>query len=348
MITLVIGGQYGSEGKGSVVSWLSRHQSFDLVIRTGAPNAGHTFKMVDSTIVKMRQLPCSWAFQETPIYIPAGAVINTRVLHEELTMIREKGHKVNLSISPRASIIQPDDVNAEVAISTGTTGEGVGACRASKLMRQATLAQDLFQAKSFMDSQWFVHHVLQDCRKHILIESTQGYGLSLDGDAYPFVTSTNIDTYRILSDAEVPFGVHKIDVWVVLRTYPIRIAGKSGWLFNETSWDELRERHGSHIPDEQTTVTKKLRRVGEFNQSQAKDAIDRCGANNVVLTFMDYIFPDIGKSGVTSEIHHWLTHLEGLLCRQVDFLGIGIGEIIPRLYLDDKAKAALKEMRQRG
>jgi adenylosuccinate synthase len=329
MITIVIGGQYGSEGKGSVVSWLAQHNQYDLVIRTGSPNAGHTFKALDGTLHKMRQLPCTWAFQDTPIYIPSSAVINRGVLDKEIGLVYGNGYKGDIWVSPQVAVIDEEEARkSETFILTGTTGEGVGYTRAQKCLRRAHLNGDFAVSYSAGDAL----HILSNRSKNILVETTQGFGLSLDGPNYPYCTSTNLDTYHLLGDAEVPYGVHQIEVWLVMRTFPIRIAGHSGFLFNETSWEKLRAQYGNHIPDEQTTVTKKTRRVGAFDPSLAYNAIKRCGANNLVLTFMDYIFPNIGKTGVTTEISHWLDHLEAQVGagKKFDYLGVGIGELIPR------------------
>ena len=332
MITVVLGGEYGSEGKGSIVSWLAKNNAYDLVIRTGGTNAGHTFKGRNGELFKMRQLPCSWAFQNTPIYIPAGAVVDLDILEKEAKLVRENGYTGQIHVSPYSAVISSENRNAEEEIETGTTGAGVGATRAKKCLRKAELVKDFYEAVGFTNSQVQVQHLLKSKIKNILIEATQGYGLSLDGSRYPYVTSANLDTYRILSDAEIPFGVHQVQVWLVLRAFPIRIAGNSGYLFNETSWAELRKAYGEHIPDEQTTVTKKTRRVGEFDPTLAKEAVVRCGANVIVLTFVDYVFPNVKETGVTAEIDHWLCHLEGKAGLHFDYLGIGTGELVPRLY----------------
>jgi adenylosuccinate synthase len=345
MITVVLGGQYGSEGKGSVVSWLARLHKYDLVIRTGSPNAGHTFLSPSGELIKLRQLPCTMLFQNTDVYIPAGAVINLDVLKDESARMRASGYKGTVHVSRFAAVIDEHEAREqEKLITSGTTGEGVGATRAAKCLRQAKLIKDFWAHDR--SSAWSVQHILGDPNKNILIEATQGFGLSMDGDAYPNVTSTNLDTYRVLSDAEVPFGVHQIEPWVVLRTFPIRIAGNSGFLFNETSWPALRAKYGNHIPDEQTTVTKKTRRVGEFDSTLSANACRRCGSAKIVLTFVDYVFPKIRETGVTDEVNHWLLHLEGMLSHPVDYLGIGIGELIPRFYMSKEDKAYMDRVQK--
>src|SRR4030042_85466 len=188
MITIVIGGQYGSEGKGSVVSWLLRQGKFDLAIRTGAPNAFHTFKTNGGQIVKMRQLPCSWDSQpDTPMQLPAGAFINLPVLASELQLIKSKGINPKFYVSPQAAVIQEGAGDKEAFIQTGTTGEGVGITRSDKLLRTATLMSECFKPDDEHFDEFRVMDILRNHDRSILIESTQGFGLSHDYLTYPYV-----------------------------------------------------------------------------------------------------------------------------------------------------------------
>jgi adenylosuccinate synthase len=331
VIDLVIGGQFGSEGKGSVVSWLSKSQDrpFDVSIRTGSPNAGHTFRAGEG-LVKMRQLPCSWHGQkDNVLYVPAGAVINEEVFCAEVEMVYSRGFTGRILVSPQAAVISEEAGEVEKGLQHGTTGEGVGYTRAEKCMRHATLAKDCDRLVPFVPSRsdWLYQALAKDSY-HLLVESTQGFGLSMDYFQYPFCTSTNLTPYRILDDAEIPWGAHKVNVWMVLRTFPIRIAGNSGSLWLETSWDELRKKYGSHIPVERTTVTDKVRRVGEFDVLLALDAIHRCRPNNVVLTFFDYLYPNVKETGLTQQMKQVLSDLSLKIEHRITHVGVGIGEVL--------------------
>lgn len=330
MITIVTGGQYGSEGKGAVSSWLTDTFNFDLIIRTGGPNAGHTFIDGEGITRKMRQLPCGWSHFKSPIYIPAGAVINKEVFLNEVNMLRNNGYNSSIVVSPRAAIIEPDGESIESTILTGTTGEGIGATRASKCLRKAKLAGNDKDLVYFTDKECelFIHNIIRDKNSSILIEASQGFGLSLNYGEYPYVTSTDLTPYQILNDAEIPFEAHKISVNMVIRPYPIRIAGNSGTLYKEISWDILRERHGQHIPVEQTTVTKKTRRVGEWDNLLVLQAIDILNPNVIFLNFVDYIFPAILKTGITKEVIQYVSNIENLIGRRIDYLGVSPNKII--------------------
>jgi adenylosuccinate synthase len=328
-IDIVIGGQFGSEGKGSVVSWLARNTTYDMAIRTGAPNAGHTFIAPNGKVYKMRQLPCTWAFQPAHLHIPATGIIDLEVLEKEIGWLNDGGFQGKILVSPLATVISKEAKMQERFISTGTTGEGVGATRAMKCLRNASrFDNEVIKDHSILhEDASYAMHFIRNGSNNILIETTQGFGLSMDYQYYPFCTSTNLNTYSLLAEAGIPYGIHQVKVWLVLRTFPIRIAGNSGYLFNETSWDSLRRNFGSHIPYEFTTVTNKMRRVGEFDSSLAKDAIEMCQPNEIILTFFDYLYPEFGKHGFNSAVFHSLDHFEGQIGRKISYVGVGAGKI---------------------
>jgi adenylosuccinate synthase len=242
-------------------------------------------------------------------------------------------------VSPFASIITEAAEEREQALMSGSTKEGVGATRALKCVRQAPIVGDTQDPRFNLHSQrelgfeivedGQVGGFLQRNDKRILLEATQGFGLSLNYKHYPFCTSTDLTPYQLLQDAEMPFGVHNVEVWMVVRTFPIRIAGNSGYLKDEISWEKLQLKYGSHIPVEQTTVTQKTRRVGEFDYDLVKDAIRQCRPNKIVLTFFDYLFPTVTEP-ISEEQDKWLLGLESKMGAKISYLGVGIGKVISR------------------
>lgn len=348
MITVVIGGCYGSEGKGSVTQYLATNRSYDLVIRTGGPNAGHTIKPEWSDVpIAMKQLPCTWPFQSAALYLPSSSVIDPHVLAEELDMILSNNPRQAVYIHPNAAIITQHEMNfQEYGRDTARTMKGVGSTRSAKCLREAVTAYEYYVIDEAAPLPRGVHvddyptrGMITNPESEILIESTQGFGLSLHLGPYPFCTSENITTYQVLDAADIPFGVHEVEPWLVVRTYPIRIAGNSGPLKDEISWEELQRRHGPHIPVEQTTVTKKTRRVGEWDPDLVKAAIARNKPTEVVLTFADYAHPVIatahawGSSDIANDVwddvERWLDTIDRSIGgHRVTYLGVGIGKLL--------------------
>src|ERR1700730_6357809 len=124
----------------------------------------------------------------------------------------------------------------------------------------------------------------------VIVEGTQGFGLSLlHSPYYPYVTSRDTTAAAALSEA----GLSPIDVdriVLVLRAFPIRVSGNSGPLPQETSWAEIsREGQHDHQLTELTTVTRRIRRVAQFDAEIVGLALEANRPTEVVLNHMDYV-----------------------------------------------------------
>ena len=94
------------------------------------------------------------------------------------------------------------------------------------------------------------------------------------------------------------------DVLMVVRTYPIRVAGNSGYMKNEISWDELNQRVKGVIKilPEKTTVTHKIRRIAEWDQELFEQACTLNAPTQIALTFADYIDPNLYEESSDEKI----------------------------------------------
>jgi adenylosuccinate synthase len=135
--------------------------------------------------------------------------------------------------------------------------------------------------------------------QHTIVEGTQGFGLGLHAGYYPNCTSSDCRASDFLAMAGIsPWQADDIKVHVVARIYPIRIAGNSGPLMNEVSWEQL------GLPEEFTTVTKKVRRVGMPDWPLVERAVRANGGAPVVrvaLTMLDQLMPAIADKMVLAE-----------------------------------------------
>lgn len=295
-VDVLVGGQFGSEGKGNVASYLARE--YDILIRGGGPNAGHKVYEAPEAYTH-HMLPCGTRSTNAQLIIAPGAVINVDAILREA-----KESNVNsdrLSIDPQTMVITEEDIAAEAELvkRIGSTGQGVGAASARRIMERskpAILARDYIALKPFIRE---ARAILEDAYRRgsrILLEGTQGAGLSLFHGSYPHVTSRDTSVAACLSEAGIPLKrVRKIVM--VCRTYPIRVQdapeGTSGFLSREVTWDEVAER--SHISvsalkkAEVTSTTKRQRRVSEFDWVQLRKAAVLNGPTDIALTFADYI-----------------------------------------------------------
>jgi len=153
---VVIGSQWGDEGKGKIVDWLS--DQADIVIRfQGGHNAGHTL-VIDGKVYKLRLLPSGIVRKNKISVIGNGVVIDPWALLDEIRDIKKQGIKVdsnNLIISESANLILPfhkhiDEIREDVAGKgkIGTTKRGIGPAYEDKIGRRSIRVMDLSSESS--------------------------------------------------------------------------------------------------------------------------------------------------------------------------------------------------------
>lgn len=338
-VTVVVGGQFGSEGKGAISGYLTQHfTSQDTAIRVAGPNAGHTVRDATGRAWKLRCLPvAAVTSRNCQLHIAAGSEVDVRVLTEELEELKDAGFtnvRDRLTIHPSATILHPkyerDERSLGLINRIGSTGKGIGAARAARIMREADTAESVLSSDLLSAHGPFAG----THRARILIEGTQGYGLGLNTRFYPQVTSSNCRAIDFLAMAGIsPWtrDVDSIQVVVVARAYPIRVAGNSGPLHEETTWAEL------GLPEERTTVTNNVRRVGQWDTDLVKEALRANGGggydNGVTLAFtmFDHIFPEMaGRTELDDKHFEFLENLEDELDCGVEYVGTGPATVIER------------------
>jgi adenylosuccinate synthase len=154
-VTVVVGAQWGDEGKGKIVDLLS--ENVDIVARyQGGPNAGHTV-VIDGEQIILHQIPSGILRPHTTCVIGNGVVIDPLVLVEEIGLLQKKGFSVTgrLYISHRAHLIMPyhrildqskEKVMGETKI--GTTGRGIGPAYVDKYDRSGIRIVDLLDRET--------------------------------------------------------------------------------------------------------------------------------------------------------------------------------------------------------
>jgi adenylosuccinate synthase len=320
-LDVVVGLQFGSEAKGHVTQRLIEQfvQDWDVELGSGAypqytrqprilnirvagPNAGHTAHDTDGKPVAFRQVPVGALIPGVHTAIAPGSEVDPSVLLDELQVAKEHGwtpHTTPLYIDPSATLLTDVHKMVEVGMyeSIGSTGKGIGAARADRIMRKALQVEDdgrvieqLYEAGGdFIDVPNLARSGHWD---YIVVEGTQGFGLGLHAGFYPYCTSSDCRAIDFLAMAGInPWqGYTEFNVWGAARVFPIRVAGNSGPLRTETTWDAL------GLPPEYTTVTKKMRRVGKWDRvlvSSACRANGGPGTVQVAITMLDQLFPEL-------------------------------------------------------
>ena len=153
---VVVGSQWGDEGKGKIVDWLSSEA--DIVVRfQGGHNAGHTL-VIDGVTYKLRLLPSGIVRKNKISVIGNGVVVDPWALLDEIKEIKSKGIMVNennLIISESANLILPfhkelDEIREDAAgsVKIGTTRRGIGPAYEDKVGRRSVRVMDLISEKT--------------------------------------------------------------------------------------------------------------------------------------------------------------------------------------------------------
>ncbi len=144
---VVVGGQYGSEGKGKVSAFITKQENIDICVRCGGPNAGHSFVDENGNTIVLRQLPTGFVNPRTRLLIPAGALIDPAVLKQEIESLRLLPGRIG--IDRKCFIIEDQDREKEQSLGLrerlSSTLCGVGAAQSRRVMRgeDARLARDV-------------------------------------------------------------------------------------------------------------------------------------------------------------------------------------------------------------
>ena len=302
-VDVLVGGQYGSEGKGQIAGYISNE--YDLLVRVGGPNAGHKVYEHPEPYTH-HLLPSGTRKSDAKLLIGPGAVLDLQVLLREIAECRVDVER--LRIDRHAIIIRDQDKPDEGALvqGIGSTGQGVGAATARRIMRRETdtlLAQGVSDLKPYVCDALEVLDATLSRDGRILLEGTQGTGLSLYHGTYPYVTSRDTTVSGCIAEAGIsPTRVRKI--LMVCRTYPIRVqnpkGGTSGPMSQELTWAEIARRSEQDVRrlmrTERTSTTNRMRRIGEFDWVLLRRAALLNGPTDIALTFTDYLSSANGKA----------------------------------------------------
>ena len=298
-VWVVVGGQFGSEGKGKISAIITLQEQIDICIRCGGPNSGHSFQKQDGELVLLRQLPTGFVRPQTRLLIPAGGLVDLDVLRREMEGLGLDAGRVG--VDRNAVIIASDDREREQQLGLSerlsSTLCGVGSAVARRALRTADVQLASSAANTFdwlrpliTDVSLEANRAI-DAGKKVLIEGTQGSGLSLyHSPHYPKTTSRDTNAAAFMSEVGISPRLIS-EVVMVFRTFPIRVAGpQAGPLEQEITWEQLQAESNSPKPlHEYTSVTRKLRRLGRFDWDSARRAIILNRPTRLAVNFTDYL-----------------------------------------------------------
>ena len=282
--TVIVGGFWGDEGKGKIVSYLALKDKVDVCVRTGSVNAAHTV-WVKGKRYALHMVPSAFVYEKCRLLIGAGANVHVAKFLEEVELTNVKNR---IGVDSQASIIEEkhseqDRTNAHLK-GLGTTGWGVGPAIEERVRRTAKLAKDIAELKPYLTDVAAEANNAIDSGKRVLLEGTQGVMLSLFYGTYPYVTGRDTSASAICSEAGV--GPTKVDeVLIVFKSFMTRVG--AGPLPGELPKEEAVKRGWFEV----AAGTGRERRSAPFNFEIAKRAVMLNGATQIALTKLDVVYP---------------------------------------------------------
>jgi len=295
-VDIVVGAQYGDEGKGMVAKLLADEAEingtpYNWTARVGGQNAEHRF-IHKGCPYWARILPSASAHREISVMLGAGHCFRPEQL------LREAKHmQVPLNyiyVDSQAMWLQEyhRTLNREASEQRGTTGWGVGAAVAEKVLRKSNtqLIRDCTTLPEVCVRS--VARVIAGMNGPGLFEGSQGALLSLDHGTYPYCTSKNVTVPAMCGELGISLKRVRRVIGVV-RLVPMRVPGASGPTGGEeTTYDVLEEETGLRIPQAQRMqgdATKSTEeRVFKFNMGDLLFSHCLNGYDALVITFADY------------------------------------------------------------
>ena len=311
MNVVVIGAQWGDEGKGKIVDYLAEDAKY-VVRYAGGPNAGHTI-VVDGKQYALHQVPSGILYADKKVFLGSGMVIDVEAFFNELQMLKDNGinWEGRVFISDRAQLILPryrqmdKDRDAARKRPIGTTGRGMGIAYAEKAHRDGVRLADLDWPEKMAEFDGEDKEYLDKYRdrlmsmrvnmaaemykvkgENVLFEGAQGAMLDLDSGTYPYVSSGASCAAGASSGCGI--GPHDLDQIVgVFKAYETRVGnGPMPSEFNNESEGELCQ----YVRDtgrEYGVTTGRARRCGYLDLVALRYACRVNSLDGLVLTHLD-------------------------------------------------------------
>ena len=311
MKVVVIGAQWGDEGKGKIVDYLAEDAKY-VVRYAGGPNAGHTI-VVDGKQFALHQVPSGILYPNKSVFLGAGMVIDPEALFNELQMLKDNGidWEGRVFISDRAHIILPGyrqmdkDRDASRKRPIGTTGRGIGIAYSEKAHRDGLRLADLdwpekmaeFEGENLAYLNKYKDKLIEmrvdltarmyEYRnENILFEGAQGAMLDIDSGTYPYVSSGASCSAGAATGCGI--GPKDLDkILGVFKAYQTRVGnGPMPTEFNNESEGELCE-YVRKTGREYGVTTGRARRCGYLDLVALRYACITNSIDSLVLTHLD-------------------------------------------------------------
>ncbi|MCL2038815.1 MAG: adenylosuccinate synthase [Bacteroidetes bacterium] len=319
-VSIIVGAQWGDEGKGKIVDYLS--EKADIVARyQGGANAGHTL-VFNSKKYILHLIPSGILHKNIECVIGNGVVIDPIAFTEELNMLAENDIDISnrLFISENANIVLPIykklDLMREKELNTaiGTTGRGIGPAYTNKISRTGIRVHDIRNEQALRakilaitkndeeidkidafiahcmallpfikDTAYYMSDAINK-NKNIILEGAQGALLDIDYGTYPFVTSSNTTSGGACTGAAIPpTKINK--VLGITKAYCTRVGNGPFPTEQVNAIGEMLSERGFEIG----STTGRKRRCGWLDLVALKYSVMINGITEIVITKLDVL-----------------------------------------------------------
>ncbi len=291
---IVVGLQYGDEGKGKVVNHLLKNNNYTFSVKAnGGPNAGHTIYIDEKKLV-LHQLPIGAVNKDMKCLIGPNCVIDMLKLENEIKMVEdaisfepEKKVSKRLYLSYNAHIIKQCHIEEDCNTDTiGSTKCGIRPAYRDKYDRRGTRVEDLKlnEEWNMVDSYEILNPSMGRpgaADESILFEISQGFNLDIDFGKYPYVTSSSCHVGTIVSCG---FPISNIDkVYGVAKIYTTYV-GNMEFQSDDPLLEKLQI-----LGNEFGATTSRKRQCNWLNLNELNKAIYVCGVTDLIVNKCDII-----------------------------------------------------------
>lgn len=292
---IIVGLQYGDEGKGKVVLGLLEENNYDICLRfNGGPNAGHTVYYKDQKVI-LHQIPCGILYNKISI-IGNGCVIDLAKLKLEIEALKALDIDVDslLKISNNVHTITQKHIEEDISNDPiGSTGSGIRPVNRDKYDRKGIRIIKLKERMTEKDNvlegyigkceiidttEYFCK--LFNTNKYILCEGAQGFNLDIDFGHYPYVTSTHCVS-GFINSSGIPIST-VVNVYGICKIYETYVGKMEFEDTTEESFQKLRE-----LGDEKGSTTGRARQINWLDLYRLNQAIIINSVNKLIVNKCD-------------------------------------------------------------
>lgn len=303
--TVIVDAFWGDAGKGAVGAWMAYILNAKIAFRgCGGPGAEHGI-FFQNKYIKTNQLPLSFLLKGCNVGIGPGTAVDPIKLFEEIERFKLSPEQIR--IDPRCPIVTREHIHLERNSANmkkiGSTFSGMGRCMSDAVLRTAILAQNVPELKKYIgDVPGLVNETAS--KHNVILESSQGFGLSRYFGVDNYVTSVDVTTGSVIAGVGLDWRLLK-KVILVVKAFPTREGTGPMGDVEEFTLDEMKKLgivEVSSIINPETGKQQIRRKAKGIDWNILKKATTVNGATEIALTFAEHFDPEVKDSTRWSEL----------------------------------------------